>query len=164
MDSLCPAVNFNIEREVSPHATFLNKGSAGLVIKAMIKQSQRRCELAFIPASSSLGFFLYTVDKGTGEGKNLSNNKESLKCGNNILLVTDERPFSSQSSESSICPQISATGAAEKHLQGASSLLPLEDDCSPGQAMVWLWAHPLGVTSSPQDAEASTEPRSLVAA
>lgn len=131
----------------------------------MIKQSQIRCELAFISASGSLGFFLYTVDKGTREGKNLSNNKESLKCGNNILLVMDEQPFSSKSSESSICSQISAAGAANRDLRGASSLPPLEDDCSPGQATVWLWApYPLRVSGSPQGAEASTEPRALVAA
>lgn len=111
------------------------------------------------------GFFLYTVDKGTREGKNLSNNKESLKCGNNILLVMDEWPFSSKSSESSICPQISAAGAANRDLRGASNLPPLEDYCSAGQAMVWLWApYPFQVSGSPQGTEASTESRALVAA
>lgn len=105
----------------------------------MNKQSQIRCELAFTSASSSLGFFLYTVDRGTREGKNHSKNKESLKCGNNILQVMDERPFSSESSGNSICPQISAAGAAKRHLRGVSSPPPLEDDCSPGQAAVRLW-------------------------
>lgn len=67
MDSLCPTVHFNKEREVFPQVTFANKGSAG-VIKAMIKQSHIKCELAFVSAGSSLGFFLETVDKGTREG------------------------------------------------------------------------------------------------
>ena len=51
--SLCLAVNFNLEREVFPHVTVPNKGSAGVVIKAMIKQSQVECELAFISAPAS---------------------------------------------------------------------------------------------------------------
>lgn len=59
-----PRVNFNREREVFPPVTFLNKGGAGEVIKAMIKRSQIQSELTFICAGS-LGFFLETVDKGT---------------------------------------------------------------------------------------------------
>ena len=53
MASLCLAFNFNLEREVFPHVTVPNKGSAGVVIKAMIKQSQVECELAFISAPAA---------------------------------------------------------------------------------------------------------------
>lgn len=53
MASLCLAVNFNLEREVFPHVIVPNRGSAGVVIKAMIKRSQVECELAFISAPAA---------------------------------------------------------------------------------------------------------------
>lgn len=53
MASLCLAVNFNLESEVFPHVIVPNRGSAGVVIKAMIKRSQVECELAFISAPAA---------------------------------------------------------------------------------------------------------------
>lgn len=66
MDSLGLLLISTYKGEVFPQVTFRNKGSAGVVIKAPVKQAQTECELAFISARSKLGSFLEAVDKGTG--------------------------------------------------------------------------------------------------
>lgn len=128
MDALCLAVNFNLEREVVPQVTFGNKGDTGVVNKAMIKRSQIECELAFISALAAWASSWRLWTKELEKARNPFKYKEdALKCGDNILRVMDSGSLSlgSRIRDSSILPQTSDAGAAERALKGASYSLPI---------------------------------------